>query len=345
MTAASLAAALALLAAAGPAAPAGAADPVLEPIRIAPRAWVVQGDPGVASAANRGFNSNAAFVETSAGVVVIDALGTPALGRSLVRAIREVTAAPIRRVILTHYHADHFYGLEALKEAGAEVWAHHGGRAYLESEEARRRLEQRRRELAPWFDASTRLVAADRWLPGDTTFVFGDTRFELVALGPAHSPDDLMIVLPGEGVVFSGDVVVAGRVPFVGEADSRRWLAAIDRVLGRHPRILVSGHGPFSRQPGAHLALTRDYLLHLRGVMGRAVEELVPFEEAYAAADWSAFSGLPAFEEANRINAYGTYLTMEREALEAARTSRPLAPSPLPSPPPGQRERPIPARR
>lgn len=316
MTAWALAAAVAL-AAGGAAAP--APDPVLAPIPLAPHVWMVQGDPGVASPANRGFNSNAAWVETREGVVVVDALGTPALGRALVRAIRSVTRAPIRRVVLTHYHADHAYGLEALKAAGAEVWAEGEGRSYLESPEAARRLEQRRRDLAPWFGASTPLLPADRWLTRDEAFELGGTRFELVHLGPAHSPEDLMIVLPAEGIVFSGDVIFAGRVPYVGEADSRHWLAAIDRLLERRPRLLVSGHGPASRDPSAALTLTRDYLVHLRKVMGAAVQDLVPFEEAYAAADWSAFSDLPAFEQANRVNAYGTYLTMERELLDAAR--------------------------
>ncbi len=296
-----------------------APDPVLEPVRLTPRVWLVEGEAGMASAANRGFNSNAAFVVTGAGVVVIDALGTPALGRALVRAIRGITAEPIRRAILTHYHADHFYGLGALKAAGAEIWAHHEARAYLESDDARRRLEQRRRDLAPWFDAASPLVPADRWLTEDAAFEMGGVRFEIVHLGPAHSPEDLMVVLPDDGVVFSGDILFAGRIPFVGEADSKRWLAAIDRVLALRPKVLVSGHGPASRDPAADLVLTRDYLLYLRKVMGAAVEDMVPFDEAYAAADWSAFSRLPAFAQANRINAYGTYLTMEREMLEAGR--------------------------
>ncbi len=317
--AAPLAVALAAAAAAAPAGAAAGADPVLDLVRLGPRVFMVQGEAGVASPANRGFNSNAAFVVTGDGVVVVDALGTPALGRALLRAIRTVTGQPIRRVIVTHYHADHFYGLEAFKAAGAEVWAHFEGRTYLESDEARKRLEQRRTDLAPWFDASTRLVAADRWLPAETSFELGGVRFELVHLGPAHAPDDLVVVLPQDGVVFSGDIIFGGRLPFVGEADSKRWLAAIDRLLGLHPRLLVSGHGPPARDPEAHLVLTRDYLLHLRKVMGAAVQDLVPFEEAYAGADWSAFSKLPAFEQANRINAYGTYLTMEREMLEAGR--------------------------
>jgi hypothetical protein len=49
--------------------------------------------------------------------------------------------------------------------------------------------------------------------------------------------------------------------------------------------------------------------------MGQAVQDMVPFEDAYAKADWSRFRHLPAFEPANRINAYGTYVLMERESL------------------------------
>jgi hypothetical protein len=78
---------------------------------------------------------------------------------------------------------------------------------------------------------------------------------------------------------------------------------------------MVPGHGPVSRDPARDLVLTRDYLLYLRQQMGRAVADLVPFDQAYAATDWSRYAGVPAFEAANRINAYGTYLLMEKESL------------------------------
>ena len=63
-----------------------------------------------------------------------------------------------------------------------------------------------------------------------------------------------------------------------------------------------------------------DYVLdgdtELREIMGRAVEDFVPFEEAYAKTDWSRYAKIPAFDAANRINAYGQYLVMERELLQ-----------------------------
>ena len=288
--------------------------PTLSPKRVTDRVYYVEGVTGVASRDNQGFTSNAGFVITADGVVVVDALGTEPLGRGLVDAIRRLTAQPIRRVIVTHYHADHFYGLGPLKDAGAEVWAHQLGRQYLE-QQAPPRLEQRRRDLTPWVDEQARLMPADRWLTGDVSFALGGLDFDVVYMGPAHAPDDVIVIVRQERVIFCGDIIISGRVPFVGEADSRRWLAAIDRLLALQPVLMVPGHGPASRDPLRDMAFTREYLLYLRQQMGRAVADLIPFEQAYASVDWSPYRGVPAFEAANRINAYGTYLLMERESL------------------------------
>ena len=287
----------------------------VSPVKVSERVWYVQGGPGAASAANEGYNSNAGFVITDEGVVVIDALGSPALGFELVKAIRAITAQPIRRVIVTHYHADHFYGLKPLKDAGAEVWAHRASLDYLTGGEAERRHEQRSVALFPWVDADTRLVRADHWLDGDESFALGGVRFEVQHFGPAHSAEDLVVVVPQEGVIFIGDILFTGRVPFVGQADSKAWLGRIARLIGLKPRLMVTGHGAVSTDPIRDLAFTRDYLEFLRAEMGRAVADFVPFEEAYRRTDWRRYAGLPAFEEANRVNAYGTYLLMERESL------------------------------
>ena len=252
---------------------------------------------------------------TRDGVVVIDALGTPALGQGLVNAIRKITDKPIRTVIVTHYHADHFYGLQAFKQVGAQVWAHTAAREYLEGGEGAARLAQRRQDLAPWVDEKTRLLAPDIWLDGNTSFKLGGTNFDIVHLGPAHSPEDVIVIVREAGVIFTGDILFTGRIPFVGEADSKSWLQTFSTLLKLRPKIMVTGHGAPSLNPETDLALTRDYLIYLREAMGRAVNDFVSFEDAYAQTDWSRFSKLPAFEAANRINAYGTYLLMEKELL------------------------------
>ena len=285
------------------------------PIKVSSNAYYVLGQPGIASNVNQGFNSNAGFVLTKDGVVVIDALGTPALGNAFLKAIKKITSLPIKRVIVTHYHADHFYGLQAFKDAGAEIWAHRTGRDYLESDEANNRLAQRSLDLFPWVDEKTKLIPADRWLDKDESFTLGGTRFEIVHLGPAHAPDDVVIVVHGDQIVFSGDILYTGRIPFVGEADSKRWLQTFSRLENLKPKLMVPGHGKVSRDPTQDFKLTRDYLTYLRAEMGKAVEGFISFDEAYAKTDWSRFANLPAFAEGNRINAYGTYLLMEKESL------------------------------
>lgn len=283
----------------------------LEPLRVSPSVWYVRGDSGIPSPANRGHTSNAGFVVTSEGVVVFDALGTPVLGAELLEAIRKVTPQPVRRVVVSHFHADHIYGLQALKAKGADIWAHRAGRAYLESEGAQARLTERRKTLAPWVGADARLVPADRWLEGEESFRLGGLTFRLFPLGPAHTPEDLAMMVEEEGVLFVGDVMFAGRLPFVGDADSRAWIAAIDRVIRVGPKVVVGGHGAASRSAAADLALTRDYLAYLRKTMGAAAEELEDFEVAYRRTDWSRFANLPAFEAVNRRNAYNTYIRIQ----------------------------------
>lgn len=291
----------------------------LEARRISAHGYWFEGAAGMASAANKGFMSNAGFVVTSDGVVVFDALGTPALGRAMREAIGRVTRQPIRRVVVSHYHADHVYGLQALKGPGVEIWAHRTAEQYFTSGLAEERLAQRRSDLFPWVDQDTVVVKPDVWLDRDTEFRLGGLTFRLVHAGPAHAPDDLMMYIPEDRLLFAGDLIFAGRIPFVGSGDSKGWLAAMDKMIALSPAVVVPGHGPASRDVARDLALTRDYLVYLREAMGRAVKELESFDDAYAKTDWSRYRGLPTFEPANRINAYGIYLRMEQEELAAGK--------------------------
>jgi glyoxylase-like metal-dependent hydrolase (beta-lactamase superfamily II) len=291
----------------------------LQPVKVSPHVYYFQGESGMASAANKGFMSNAGFVVTNDGVVVFDALATPVLGEAMLQAIRKITPQPVRRVIISHYHADHFYGLQALKAQGAEVWAHENGRASLNSDFTLERLKERRASLALWVDDKTRLIAADRWLSfkqaGTLSFELGGMHFQVIDSSGAHSAEDIMLFVKEDGILFAGDLFFTGRIPFVGNANSKVWLAALDRMLDIKPGIVIPGHGQASDHALQDMQLTRDYLIFLRKKMGEAVADMQPFDDAYNKVDWSPFEKYPAFQQANRLNAYGTYLLMEKESL------------------------------
>lgn len=281
--------------------------------QVAPQTWMVQGESALGSSANRNFISNAAFVVTREGVLVLDALGSPALAQALLDEIRRITPLPVRYLVVTHYHADHIYGLQVFKAAGAQIIAQREGQVYLHSETAALRLQASREELFPWIDEKTVLVPADRWLAGPTTLRLGGLDFLLQPAGPAHTPEDLVVYVPQLKVLLAGDLVFRGRVPFVGQADSGKWIGALDKLLGFDTTVIIPGHGPVSNTAREDLQMTRDYLAYLRQTMGAAARDMLPFEEAYAATDWSRFAKLPLFGVANRINAYNTYLLMEQE--------------------------------
>ena len=290
-------------------------EPPMRVEQVGPHSYYVQGLTQLGSTKNQNFISNAGFVITPAGVVVVDALGSPRLAERLTQAIRQLTDKPVTHVILTHYHADHIYGLQFFKQQGAQVIAHVAAREYMQSETAQLRLEASRTDLAPWIDAQTRLVAADTWIEGATTLRVGGVVFELDRVGPSHTPEDITVYVPSEKLLFAGDLFFNGRLPFVGRANSSQWIRSLDRLLGYDTRAVVPGHGPASTDPKKDIGMTRDYLKHLRQTMGKAVEDFVPFEEAYASTDWRAFETMPMFGPANRMNAYNTYLLIEEETL------------------------------
>ena len=291
-----------------------AADTIeVKAIQVAPNTYFVQGIPEMGSKQNQNFISNAGFVVTPKGVVVIDALGSPVLAQKLIQEIRKITKQKIVAVVLTHYHADHVYGLQEFKRLGATIYAQRDGLNYLASETAKQRLIASRIDFAPWVNENTRLVPADVWIDQSKTITVGGVDFRISRVGPAHAPEDLIVFVPSESVLFAGDLIFQGRIPFVGNADSRGWMSALDEIQKLKPKIVVPGHGTYSTNVLADVKFTRDYLAYLREVMGPAARDLDPFEEAYAKADWSEYDGMPLFRAANRMNAYNVYLSIQAE--------------------------------
>lgn len=288
--------------------------------------YYVLGLPAVPDKANEGFTSNAGFVVTKAGVVVFDALGTPALGFALIQAIRKVTDQPIEYVVVSHYHADHIYGLQAFKDhTGATIIAQekasvyiHGNKASIQGDVASRRLAQRREALAPWVNDNTRVVEPDITFNDRLTLKLGDSRFKLIYAGPAHSPSDSMMMVEPAGVLFTGDIVQNHRIPALDgpDVDVENWLKGLATVRELNPRFIIPGHGNPSNNALEAIDFTDAYLKYVRDHMRAAVENWEDFEEAYKEADWSRYAHLPAFDATNKRNAYRVFLDMEKSVLQ-----------------------------
>jgi len=140
--------------------------------------------------------------------------------------------------------------------------------------------------------------------------------FKISLQGMAHSEGDMAMLVEPDQVLFTGDVIFEGRIPFIGETNTRNWLRQLEKLKSVKVKALIPGHGSMAKDPNKLIGFTYHYLSVLREKMGAAVDKGIIFEKAYDQVDWSEYEFVPAFFEANRRNAYNVYLAMEKESFD-----------------------------
>jgi glyoxylase-like metal-dependent hydrolase (beta-lactamase superfamily II) len=203
--------------------------------------------------------SNLAFLVTPTFVVAIDAGTTEETARDAVAALRGITHAPIKYVILTHGHWDHVGGLGAVREPGSTVIASAGF-----PEELQRSRDYR----APWkwfFGSGTMTLDArpDRLITAPETLSEGGLELALIPARSGETGDALFIHDRKHDLLFVGDAFMPYLgAPFVAEGSPEGFLGAIAMVLDLHPRRLVHGHVPLTE------LFTMEAMPGLRDAMG-----------------------------------------------------------------------------
>lgn len=283
--------------------------------QVSPHVWYVQGVAGIATD-NHGFISNSVVIDAGQELVVFDGLGTPALAEMLLQKIDQQFGKPVTRVYVSHYHADHVFGLQAFKARGAKIFGPQGAQKYIFSEGAEGRLNERRKSLAPWVNAQTYIVEPDTYLAKDQTVRIGELDIDIMTFGSAHSHADLALYVKQDKVLVSGDLVFVGRIPFVGGNQISHWIEKLEQLREVPADWVIPGHGAAFQDKRKGMALTHDYLVFLYQSMKAGAEDMLPFDQVYQSVDWSRFSSLPAFDRANRGNAYRVFLAAEADSLD-----------------------------
>lgn len=284
----------------------------LEPVAIAPDTWVVVGKTEDFSPANGGDIANVTFIDTGAGVVVIDTGSTLRYGKALRAAIARVTSAPIRAVWNTHHHPDHFLGNQAFADVPIAALA--STRQGIDQDGAAF-ADNVYRMAGDWAKGTEVLAPRGDLTPG--TLRIGRHEFRLLALA-GHTDADLAIFDASTGVLVAGDLAFHDRAPTTPHADIPRWLASLDTLSALPYRVLVPGHGQ-PAQDGRALAQTRHWLTWLETTLRRAADEGLDAGEVLALPIPAELAGLPlARSELTRSLAH-LYRHMEAGAVTRQR--------------------------
>ncbi|WP_457600012.1 MBL fold metallo-hydrolase [Hydrogenivirga sp.] len=273
---------------------------------------------------NRGFISNAYFVVTEEGVLVFDTLTTYELGKELVETIKGVTKEPIRFTVISHYHTDHFYGAGALKEAGSVLIAHEWAYDYV-SQPSSWNFYEARKKLLKEHMKGTEMVTPDITITRDLDIHMGRLKVEVRHFCKAHTPGDIVAWVPEKKVLFSGDIVFDGRLPFLGSGNSKGWLVCLEKILELDPDVLLPGHGKpmlTKERIRDRVRWTYKYIDDLRKTIRRMIEEGRDIDyvrehinDALLEIDPS-YAQVPVFFDVNPVNAYYVYFEVENELLE-----------------------------
>jgi glyoxylase-like metal-dependent hydrolase (beta-lactamase superfamily II) len=227
-------------------------------------AYTAEGDP------------NSGIVIGDDGVMVIDTQATPAMAQDVIDRVREITDKPIKYVVLTHYHAVRVLGASAY---GAEhIIASQGTWDLI--------VERGQQDMDSEIQRFPRLFQGVETVPGLTwpTMVFentmtlwmGDLEVRISHLGRGHTKGDTVVWLPGDKVLFSGDLVEYGATPYTGDAYLTDWPATLDALEALEPAAIVPGRGDALATPDQvrdGLSGTRAFITDLLDAAKQGVAE------------------------------------------------------------------------
>jgi glyoxylase-like metal-dependent hydrolase (beta-lactamase superfamily II) len=258
---------------------------------------------------NRVCDANSGLINRGGGVV-IDTQSDLAHARRMIEMFGEVWPAMPRRVVNTHEDADHVWGNQLFE--GAEIIAHRSVpermKKVAEPKESQKLLHGVGHLLSRVLLKATHpgLVAAGRQLQEDYDFdgielvlptTLFDERYELdldgteahlIYVGPCHQVGDTIVHVPGERVVFAGDVLFRLCTPMGWTGSYEKWFRGLDLMIELDPEVIVPGHGPVCGIEGA--MELKAYLEYVREESRKCFDEGMSSLEAARRIEFGPYS-------------------------------------------------------
>lgn len=283
-----------------------------KPVEFIPGVWTAIGATAPPGKANAGHNNNLSFIVTGDGVVVVNGGASWLLAEALHTEIKAVTEQPVKVVFNENGQGHAMLGNSYWAAQGVPIVAHEDAAAEF-AERGADILGRMQDYNGAELSANTAAVGPSETFSDEYVVTYGDMRVEARYLGPAHSPGDIVVWLPEQKLVISGDMAFHERLlPIFEETDTKGWVEeGWENFEGLGALYVIPGHGHPTNMAQVR-RYTRDYLVHLRAQIAEHIENGGTLTDAYYV-DQSAYTQLDTFEELATRNAGRVYEQMEWE--------------------------------
>ena len=213
--------------------------------------------------------SNAGLAVGDGSSLLVDTLFDLALTQEMLDEMAAIVdTSPIGTLVNTHANGDHCYGNQLV--TGAEVITSAASAAEMEAlppaalaamldmDFGSTTNEYLREAFGPFTFTGIEPPRIDRTFSGSLALAPGGKAVELIEVGPAHTAGDLLVYLPEDKVIFTGDILFINGTPLVWDGPIRNWISACDRILELDCSVIVPGHGPLTDATG--VKAVREYL-------------------------------------------------------------------------------------
>ncbi|WP_224825903.1 MBL fold metallo-hydrolase [Cognatishimia sp. MH4019] len=282
-----------------------------KPVEVIPHVFSAIGATAPPTYENSGHNNNLSFIVTGEGVVVINGGAAYGLARALHDEIKGITDEPVVLVINENGQGHAMLGNNYWAEQGVPIVAHVDAAAEFAAY-GPQILENMKRYNRDKSEG-TELQGPTETFEDVYTVELGAFLIEARYLGPAHSPGDIVVWLPRQSMVISGDVAFHERMlPIFEHTYTAEWIETWDTAfepLGA--TYVIPGHGHPTNMDQVR-RYTKDYLVYLREQVGAHLEAGGGLEDAYYV-DQTPYTHLDTFEELATKNAGRVFEQMEFE--------------------------------
>ncbi len=248
----------------------------------------------------KGLGTSNSGLLNRAGGLVVDTFWDLPHTRELIAHYARVWRGPARRVVNTHHNGDHAWGNQLF--VGAEIIGHRKcaegfGRERPEmmqmlrsqAESTNPVMRSLAAKLVDWDFTGIELVPPTTFVDDRLDLDLDGLRVELRWVGPAHTAGDVIVHLPAERVVFTGDVLFRLCTPIGWDGTFDGWIAALDAIMALEPAVVVPGHGPLCGVEGPREM--RDYLAYVRREARRGFDRGLTVVETAKQIDLGPYAG------------------------------------------------------